>query len=150
MAASKERHDVICICEDRRQRVPASGCDECLPLSPADMTDAELNEACAVEVMEWTCWDQYQLTTRGEVQSLRELPPRTWSPATDSGTAIDDVVAEMRRRGFDVDIYLRAERPLCALRTETRSFAAWANTLARAICEAALAAVRADEKATPP
>ena len=96
---------------------------------PAEMTDAELNAAVAQEVIGWD--DDHIAFTLAH----------HWSPATDIAAAFE-VVEEMRGRGWRFTMMGdEGGEPFARFHRGThigRSDKMWS----RAICEAALAAVR--------
>lgn len=116
----------------------------------ADMSDAELDRAVAREVMGWipgsrnTRWHDAATDERGIHKFMRNFA--AWSPSTDIATAMNDVVSEMRRRGYR---FMVSDAPDssdcgCGFYRGVNSFfeqCAFGRE-ARAICEAALAAVR--------
>ena len=109
------------------------------------MTDDELNEAIATEVMGWRApvepGDLWCEDIKGHWFEVVGGPKR-W--ATDSGLAIDDVVGRMREKGYQV--VMRIPAVLAAARCEiSKHGLLWpveGTSLPRAICETALAAVR--------
>ena len=123
---------------------------EPLPMSPADMTDTELDAAVAVEVMVW----EWRQIVGGDSQpqfawfnpATTSHTHRNWSPTTDIAAAFE-AVERMRELGhmfigrhhdtktqewrciFWQEGYGQGTKKVC-------------DSLPRAICEAALAAVR--------
>ena len=121
----------------------------------ADMTDAELNAAAAIEVMGW--WQRQTFPGEDPVftwalsDNLKDDRPTTWSPSTDIAAAFEVVERILKTLRLDVDImrgHPRWNEWLVQFSNEpTRdgvTLSARNASLPRAICEAALAAVRAN------
>lgn len=132
----------------------------------ADMPDDELNAAVAVEVMGWNLRPQpggAQIRLFSGRRRCKHEGKRLadWSPTTNIATAMNDVVGEMRRGGpphwrrftdalqewaYEQDGQPAGDEgrlwdPVCAV--------LWYLT-PRVICEAALAAIRADKRPSQP
>ena len=122
------------------------------------MTDAELNEAVAREVMGWRSrykfnpptepYPYYQIdAVDQELRLCRSVGEgvRGWSPATNIADAME-VVEKMRADGYRVNLYMptndSGKIPHCYIGSKTGIWNAKHNNPARAICEAALEAVR--------
>jgi len=117
----------------------------------SDLTDDELNAAMATEVMGWT-WDwfpgleEYRPIVPGHAQICA-----AWSPATDYGDVFE-VVERMQHHDLWVETHSPSEQgahwcafvwPLGEHGTDDPvGSASHPDSLPRAICEAALAAVR--------
>ena len=125
------------------------------PDTASDMTNAELNAAVAVEVMGWQ-WRAYDRPgensagywiTRDKGGMLDE---RYWSPATDFAATMNDVAPEVGRRSMDLaitvfpDEFIVSVTPHLSLEWICERRGTDKALLPRAICEAALAAVRSE------
>ena len=124
---------------------------------PADMTIPELNAAIAVEVMGWTkgphpdnnlldmaleVWWHTTDAAEGWHYQVDD-----WSPATDIAAAMNDVVPEMIKRGYCWSLITGEpkyeEWAWCVdLNDGIKAKDIFNDSLPRAICEAALEAVR--------
>ena len=119
---------------------------------PADMTDAELNAAVAVEVMGWRfgiAEDRWPHYSSGYVKRVEDDEWQSWSPATDIAAAFEVVDRVKTMDAWKRDAFINS---LCD-DAHVNHFDAPCQAVAsvmfrlspRAICEAALQAVRADK-----
>ena len=109
----------------------------------SEMTDEELNNAVAVEVMGWH--EQYERGYRAEWVGEHERDGEdveNWNPSTDIKQAFQ-VVEKMRSMGWSYVIGDEADIYYCKFINLYITCSDEADTQQRAICHAALDAVRA-------
>jgi hypothetical protein len=107
------------------------------------LSDAELSAEVARKVMKWTLkmWNghEYWYTAAGK----RKICVQYWSPATD-GRHRDEVLAECERRGWYWTLAMDADGE--GYHALIHGGQAMADTPGRAVCLAALAAVRSEDE----